>query len=241
MVVFIIILPYSPVMNRTYINDNSQQVESNIEETDSKVSLKKFKKYIKEKESQKLSDKEKRKLKNEKINFIKNSYNTFGVDRTFIEKIYPYTDDPDFWLDEYEIPFKDRANHRQLKIDITKHIINLNNNNWDYVVGMSFTRLRNAMCYMENDIYVHLYSIGVLGILLFIFPYFAILCYSLFKMIKDYKNRFTFLNVSLAGSIVLVFFAGIMSGNVFDEWICTLFLGLICGFLIININQKNKE
>ena len=84
-------------------------------------------------------------------------------------------------------------------------------------------------------------SIGIIGILLFIFPYFAILCYSLFKMIKDYKNRFTFLNVSLAGSIVLVFFAGIMSGNVFDEWICTLFLGLICGFLIININQKNKE
>ena len=241
MIAFIIILPYSPVMNRTYINDSSQQVESNIEETDSKIALKKFKKYVKEKESEKLSDKEKRQLKNEKINFIKNSYNTFGVDRTFIEEIYPYTDDPDFWLNEYEIPFKDRADHRQLKIDITKHIININNNNWDYVVGMSFTRLRNASCYMENDIYVHLYSIGIIGILLFIFPYFAILCYSLFKMFKDYKNKFTFLNVSLAGSIVLVFFAGIMSGNVFDEWICTLFLGLICGFLLININQKNKE
>lgn len=241
LIVFAIIMPYSPVMNRTYINENSQQVEDDIEGTSSDVALKKFKKYIAKKEKEDLTKEEKEALKQEKITFIKNSYNTFGVDRTYIEKIYPYTDDPDFWLSEYEIPFVDRANHRQLKTDITKHIIKLNDNMWDYVVGMSFTRLRNAPCYMENDIYVHLYSIGVIGILLFIFPYFAILCYSLYKIFKDYQNKFTFLNVTLVGSIILVFFAGIMSGNVFDEWICTLFLGLICGFLLININQKREE
>lgn len=239
--IFAAILPFSPVMNRTYINDNSKHVESELSSTNSKKLLKKFKKYIARKEKENLSEKEKKGLKKEKITFIKNSYNTFGVDRTYIEKIYPYTEDPDFWLDEYEIPFEDRANHRQLKKDITKHIIALNNNKLDYVVGMSFTRLRNANCYMENDIYVHMYSIGIIGILLFIAPYFCILCYSLYKMFKDYKNKFTFLNVTLAGSIILVFFAGIVSGNVFDEWICTLFLGLICGFLLINVNKQNAQ
>ena len=239
--IFTAILPFSPVMNRTYINDNSKQVEEDIDETNSKVMLKKFKKYIAKKEKENLTSDEKKALKKEKITFIKNSYNTFGVDRTYIEKIYPYTEDPDFWLVEYEIPFEDRANHRQLKTDITNHVIKLNNNKFDYIVGMSFTRLRNAPCYMENDIYVHMYSIGIIGILLFIFPYFVILCYSLYKMFRDYKNKFTFLNVTLVGSITLVFFAGIMSGNVFDEWICTLFLGLVCGFLLININQENDE
>ena len=60
-------------------------------------------------------------------------------------------------------------------------------------------------------------------------------------MFRDYKNKFTFLNITLVGSIMLVFFVGIMSGNVFDEWICTLFLGLVCGFILININQENDE
>ena len=241
MAIFASILPYSPVMNRTYINDNSKQVEDELSATNSKKSLEKFKKYIAEKEKEDLTEKEKKALKKEKVKFVKNSYNTFGVDRSYIEIIYPYTEDPDFWLDEYEIPFEDRANHRQLKTDITNHIVALNDNKLDYVVGMSFTRLRNAPCYMENDIYVHMYSIGFVGIILFIAPYFCILCYSLYKMFKDYKNKFTFLNVTLAGSIMLVFFAGIMSGNVFDEWICTLFLGLICGFLLINVMRVNDH
>ena len=106
---------------------------------------------------------------------------------------------------------------------------------------MSFTRLRNAPCYMENDIYVHMYSIGIVGIILFILPYLVVLGYSLYKMFKDYKNKFNFLNVTLAGSIALVFFAGIMSGNVFDEWICTLFLGLICGMLLISVNKNGNK
>lgn len=241
MIIFTAIIPFSPVMNRTYINDNSDVVEDNIKGANLNKDLTKFKKYIAKKEKENLTDKEKKELKKEKVNFIKNSYNTFGVDRTFIEKIYSYTEDPDFWLQEYEIPFNDRANHRQLKKDITRHVIELNDNPVDYIFGMSFTRLRNAQCYMENDILVHIYSIGIIGIILFIFPYFAILCYSLYKIFTNYKIQFNFLNISLLGSITLVFFAGIMSGNVFDEWICTLFLGLICGFLLININMNKSN
>ncbi len=235
------ILPFSPVMNRTYINDNSEVVEENIENSDGTKTLKKFKKYIAEKEKEDLTKEEREALQLEKSNFIKNSFGTYGVDRTFVEKIYPYTDDPDFWLAEYEIPFADRANHRQLKKDVTKRVIELNDNSIDYVVGMSFTRLRNALCYMENDIYVHMYSIGIIGIILFICPYLVVLGYALYKMFRDYNKKFTFINVTMAFSIVLVFFAGIVSGNVFDEWIVTLYLGLICGMLLLSINNKEEE
>lgn len=240
-IVGVAILPFSPVMNRTYINDNSKQVEDAISDSNAEKDLKKLKKYIASMESKQLTEQEAKKLKKIKIDFVKNSYVTFGVDRGYIEKIYPYTDDPDFWLHEYEIPFKDRANHRQLKIDITKRIIDINDNKLDYVIGMSFTRLRNAPCYMENDIYVHMYSIGIIGIILFICPYLVVLGYAGYQMIKDYKNKFNFINVTLVFSIVLVFFAGIFSGNVFDEWIVTLFLGLICGILLLNINKKEEQ
>lgn len=240
-IVGVVILPYSPVMNRTFINDNSKQVEDDIDSSNGKKDLKELKKYIASMEGKELTKEEEEELKEKKVTFIKNSYVTFGVDRTYIEKIYPYTDDPDFWLQEYEIPFVDRANHRQLKTDVTHRIIELNDNKMDYVIGMSFTRLRNAPCYMENDIYVHMYSIGIIGIILFICPYLVVLGYSVYRMFKDYKNKFNFINVTLAFSVVLVFFAGIVSGNVFDEWIVTLYLGLICGMLLLSINKKEEE
>ena len=75
----------------------------------------------------------------------------------------------------------------------------------------------------------------VLGI-----PYFVILMYGVYSVFKDYKNKFTFLNISLLFSIALTFVAGIFSGNVFDEWICTLFLGFMCGCLLLNLNKKES-
>ena len=238
---FTIILPYSPVMNRTYINDNDEIVEEDIENSNAKEDLKKFKKYITEQEKKDLTKEEEEALFKEKVKFVKRYHNTFGVDRTYSEIIYPYTEDPDFWLDEFEIPFVDRANHRQLKKDVTKRIIELNDNKVDYIVGMSFTRLRNAPCYMENDIFVHVYSIGVIGIILFILPYFIILVYSIYNVLKNYKEKFTFMNATLIFSIMLVFVAGMFSGNVFDEWICTLYLGFICGTLLLSLNKKKEK
>ena len=112
----------------------------------------------------------------------------------------------------------------------------LNDNNNDYLWGLSFTRLRNTYVYMENDIYVHLYSIGIFGILLFILPYVLVGIYSLYKMIKN--KKMTFINIIYLSSIAIVFLAGMVSGNVFDEWIVTLFLGFICGLLLKNNSIK---
>ena len=124
-----------------------------------------------------------------------------------------------------------------MKTIITHRVIELNDNKLDYVFGMSFSRLRNANIYMENDIYVHLYSIGIIGILLFIMPYFVIAVYSIIKILKS-KEKFVYLNIVYLFSIALAFIAGILSGNIFDEWIATLFLAFISGNLLLNVNKK---
>ena len=164
----------------------------------------------------------------------------YGFDPEYFNEIYPYEQDPDFWLKLAKMDYVNRANHRNLKTHITHRVIDLNDNNMDYVLGVGFSRLRNVPCYMENDIYVHIYSIGIVGILVFIAPYFVILMYGVYSVFKDYKNKFTFLNISLLFSIALTFVAGIFSGNVFDEWICTLFLGFMCGCLLLNLNKKES-
>ena len=241
LIAFGALLPFSPVMNRIYINDNSEQVEDSIKSMSADKMLKKFLKKMDEKEKEAKNDKDYAKIRKEKAEFLYNSYVTFGVDKQYIMNLYPYDEDVDFWLDEYKIPFNDRANHRQLKTDITKRIIELNDNKADYLVGMSFSRLRNAQVYMENDIYVHLYSIGIFGILLFIAPYLVMLFIGIYQVFRHYKEKFTFENIIYLFSICLVTIAGIVSGNVFDEWIVTLFLGFICGMLLLNLFDKKEK
>lgn len=235
------LLPFSPVMNRIYINDNSEEVEEEIESMSADKLLKNFLKKMEEKEKTAKNEDDLEEIKEEKAQFLFDSYVTFGVDKQYIMDLYPYDEDVDFWLSEYQIPFKDRANHRQLKTDITKRIIELNDNKADYLFGMSFTRLRNAQVYMENDIYVHLYSIGIFGILLLICPYIAILFIGIYQVFRHYKEKFTFENIIYLFSICLVIIAGVVSGNVFDEWIVTLFLGFICGMLLLNLFDNKKE
>ena len=235
------LLPFSPVMNRIYINDNSEEVEEEIESMSADKLLKNFLKKMEEKEKTAKNEDDLEEIKEEKAQFLFDSYVTFGVDKQYIMDLYPYDEDVDFWLSEYQIPFKDRANHRQLKTDITKRIIELNDNKADYLFGMSFTRLRNAQVYMENDIYVHLYSIGIFGILLLICPYIAILFIGIYQVFRHYNEKFTFENIIYLFSICLVIIAGVVSGNVFDEWIVTLFLGFICGMLLLNLFDNKKE
>lgn len=236
--IFCIILPFSPVSNRTYIDDESETVEATIDEEDGDNHLKELYKQIKELEKNAKTDEDYEEIYEIKTKFIKNNMDSYGFDRNYIVKLYPYTEDCDFWLDQFKVPFSKRANHRQLKTIITKRVVELNDNKLDYVFGMSFSRLRNANIYMENDIYVHLYSIGVIGILLFIVPYLVVVVYSLVKIIKN-KEKFTYLNMVYLFSIALIFLAGILSGNIFDEWIATLFLAFISGNLLLSINKNS--
>lgn len=238
-VIFLRILPFSPVSNRVYINDDADAVEENISVDFGEDALTKFSKEIRELEANAETEEDYQYIYELKIDFIKNNLDSYGFDRIYITKLYPYTEDYDFWLELFEVPFAERANHRQLKTLVTERIIELNDNKLDYVFGVSFTRLRNAQVYMENDIHVHLYSIGIIGILLFIVPYLVMVIYSFIKMLKN-KNKFNYLNMTYLLSIVLIFVAGILSGNIFDEWIATLFLAFICGNLLVNIINDKK-
>lgn len=231
----LVILTVSPVMNRTYITgEEVETTEKDIKD------LKKFISKVNKKENNASTKEELQKIREEKIKYVKDKYKIFKIDGNYIIDLYPYDGDVDFWLDEMTIPFEARANHRQLKKDITKRIIEINNNPYDYILGISFTRMRNAKIYMENDIYVHIYSIGIIGIILFILPYALIALYAFYHMFKN-KENFNYLNMTYLLCIGLVFVAGILSGNVFDEWIVTLFLGFICGLLLRNTIMDKKE
>lgn len=225
---FCILLPYSPVKNRTYAKNNAEKVNENIQ----KNSIIERKRLCQNTTS--ITE-----CRLDKIRYIEKYYQMYEFDNTYIIDNYNFHEDADFWIDAFDIPFEVRADHRNLKTLITKRIIKLNGNNWDYLFGISFTRLRNIKIYMENDIYVHLYTVGIFGIILFIFPYLLVCLKVLVNMIKN--KDISFIKCTYLSSVALVFMAGMVSGNVFDEWIVTLFLGFICGLLLNTIKNNKKK
>ena len=225
---FCILLPYSPVKNRTFAKDNANKVNEQIK-----------KQSIEERKQLCTNTITITECKLDKIRYIERYYKMYEFDKTYIIDNYNFHEDADFWVDTFDIPFEIRADHRNLKTLITKRIIKLNNNNWDYLFGISFTRLRNIRIYMENDIYVHLYTIGIFGIILFILPYLLISLKALISMLKN--KKLSFIKCTYLSSIALIFASGIVSGNVFDEWIVTLFLGFICGLLLNEIKEDKKK
>ena len=72
------LLPFSPVMNRIYINDNSEEVEEGIESMSADKMLKNFLKKMEEKEKAAKTEKDLKEIKEEKAQFLFDSYVTLG-------------------------------------------------------------------------------------------------------------------------------------------------------------------
>ena len=233
MVLTISIYPYLPVANRTYADEMEAIIMKRIKETGADLKLIETKEKIKELEE----SNNKEEIKKVKIEFIKDYYEIYGMDEKYIIKYYNYELDPDFWFSAFDIRYKDRADHRELKTLLMHRVSELNNNKLDYLFGFSFTRPRNAHIYMENDILVHMYTIGIFGIILLIMPYLGITFYALYLMFKK-KKQFNYMNMTLVFCILLVYLIGPLTGNVFDEWIVTLFLGFLTGTLLSYVKEK---
>lgn len=240
----LLIYKYTPVANRTYLIDKEFEINNLISETGAYEKLESLLLEIEIFESSNLDNLEYENeleiINQKKANYIKEYYEVYGFNKNYILNIYPYEQDLDFWLSLFQIPYKERCTSRQLKSLITSRIIELNDNKLDKFFGISFTRLRNFQVYMENDIKVHYYTIGTLGIILFILPYLFIVIFALYKMI-DNRISLNYLNFSCIFSILLVYIIGYLTGNIFDEWIVTLYLGFTTGFLLSNIKKVRKD
>lgn len=167
--------------------------------------------------------------------YLSVNYEAYSLPRQYVEEIYPMEKDTAFWCSYIEKPFSKRVGNRNLQINVTQRISSINNNSLDKIVGIGFSRLTSGNLYIERDILVHCYSIGVFGILLFIMPYVFIILYSSYKCLKEYNKNFTLKNVTLLMASTLCIAVSVFSGHVLDELIVTIFLGFILGLLLNSV------
>ncbi len=182
------------------------------------------------------------KTKKEKRNFLRRFigkyHNNYSINPRFILKSYPYQRDPYFWKKVMHWPAYDRMNGRRVEETMLNKVRETNNNKWDKWLGISFTRLSNIYS-IERDFVSQSYSLGYIGMALFLFPYLGILLYSLFYWLRERACRDLAIS-SLLMTNALALAAAFYAGNFMDFLTATLILGFMSGYLLSRIHDQRQ-
>lgn len=169
--------------------------------------------------------------------FIRKNYKAYALNPKFVFKSYSYQYDPEFWLGIMKEPGDLRLQNRHLEIAMLNQVRATNNNRLDKVLGISYTRESNIFN-LERDFLSQVYSLGWLGMLLFVGPYLAILLYAIINWLARKENR-NFLTSSLLVAISFILAAAFFSGNVMDFLTASFILAFVSGYLL-SLFKKNK-
>ena len=226
------ILTFSPIKNKEYGSDmeetfNELYINNNYGEILNKFDTISY-----------ISDSDKTYA--EKVDFIESEYLNFNLRPLYVEEIYNYGADPNFWINIMKLDYDKRDDDRKIQLYISKRIYNLNNNNIDKYLGMGYSTFKSSDLYLESDIMVHFFTIGILGIIIFFGPYIFAIIYSLYFILKNIKKHCTFKLLTLNLSLCIFIFGSIMTGHILDEMITYIFISLIVAEIIYEINEIKK-
>lgn len=169
--------------------------------------------------------------KDSMIEYIEKNYHNLQVNEQFITKSYPYKYDPEFWVEIINLPVVERLDWRNLEQRMLQRVMDINNNPTDKLLGITFARTQNIFN-LERDFLSQYYSMGVLGVIVFLGPYVILPIVCFIIMIKKFKEKFNVLNTSLCFSILFTLGVSYYSGNVIDGLTVTIILAFSLGYLV---------
>lgn len=171
-------------------------------------------------------------------NFIRKHADFYSLNGRFVSKSYSYKYDPEFWLNVMGLPVTTKMNNRYIETLMLNKVVANNHNKLDKFLGISYIRESNIFN-LERDFISQKYSLGWIGMILFLGVYVLSLIYAIYKWLRYRANK-TLLVSSLILSSGFLIVAGFYSGNVMDFLTANLILGFVLGYLLDQIN-KDKE
>ncbi|MCI9312299.1 MAG: hypothetical protein HFE68_02930, partial [Erysipelotrichaceae bacterium] len=170
----------------------------------------------------------------------------FGISPYIIDH-YHDIDHSSFWA--HYIQDTPNNDYRVLKTMILKDIYEKNNNKVDRYLGMGYTL---NYIYTEADYSYQYYSYGLLGLLVLIIPYYAILVYVFVQGLKHFRKMFTlecsiYFVAPLLGLLIAKY-----SGHVLERVFPLISIAFSLGILLVHtknmveipnayLNSKSKE
>ncbi|GHV98430.1 hypothetical protein lacNasYZ03_13130 [Lactobacillus nasalidis] len=179
------------------------------------------------------------KLKEFEQDFLAKYYKKYALNKRFITKSYPYKYDPQFWIDLLKQPASVRLANRQVELAMLKQVVKYDNNPLDKWLGIGYMRQTNIFN-LERDFTAQYYSLGIIGALLYLICYPAIILYGAFEWLKEKACR-TFYLTSLLLASALILGASYMSGNVLDFPTSNLLLAFLDGGILAYVKGSRKQ
>ena len=174
------------------------------------------------------------------ITFIENYYQDYHLHYDFVFDCYPYGYDPEFWYGVMNMSIEERTNFRTVEQMMLQRVKDKNNNPMDDYLGITFTRMGNIFD-LEKDFLSHYYTLGIAGLIIFLFPYLIITLVAIVKMLISFKKCATMKNVYYLLGCGVALCAAYLTGNVMDGLICTLILGFCFGQLINGVFNLGNQ
>ena len=244
LIVAVVLYTHSPSHTRSFASEYEGMYDEEMVEIDQAQYLSveefrkiladetKFKKYTKGLEGDLVTS--------AKSKYISEMYKYHYITNKYILEIYPYQDDLDFWLEIFNMPIAIKGDNRGRQVAIIKRIKHNNDNLLlDTLFGMGATPLNSRGYMIENDLISHYYNLGIIGIILFISPFLLGIVYSLYRC---RKHLFDIINMEFAVyvlAIVMTYFTGYFAGHVIDEYIISIYLGVVAG-IVTNFYRGEK-
>lgn len=235
---------HSPAHNRDFADTYQNMYEEELSEKEEGeyITLSDFNKILSNENSMKeyIGKKVvKHNLKYEAMcKYIAENHRYHGITKIYINEIYPYQDDPEFWINMFTLPAAIKGDNRERQIEIVKRIKEKNNNDFlDSLLGMGATPMNSRGYMIENDIISHYYNLGIIGIITFVAPFVTCLIYVIIKSRKNVLKLFNLQFIVLALALCEAYFLGYFAGHVLDEYIITLYLAPIAA-TIFNLYKE---
>lgn len=216
--IYICLLPFNPTFSR--ISENKAVIEASVKVPAVKNTENEF------------TSSEDIPIQESKEDYILKYYAQNNINENFILNRYPYQYDADFWYDILTSDNPSKSDYRFLEEAMIKRVISINNNKFDSLFGITYTRVQNIFN-IEKDFVMQYYSLGILGLLLVFAPYFLILFYWIFKMLNSKLKKLNIFSSVTFVTICMIFFVAYYSGNLLNSLGFGIYLSLITNALIL--------
>lgn len=233
LIAVIAIMPFSPSSSRESM-DGQQVINRESMRSVKDLSFEAYDRAMTEAQT----PEEKQKIK---LNFIGEKYPLYSIIPQLITHSLPYEQDPDFWIDVMNHNRTGYYDNRQMEQLMLKRVKSTNNKSLDNWFGITYSRMSNIYV-LERDFLAQYYTIGILGLMVFILPLVFLVIFGGLRILKHFHRLFNLKNASITFGLGMIFFISLYSGNILDFLIDTLILAFVLGYWLKDLNcQLNKE
>lgn len=233
--IYICLLPFNPTFLR--MSENKQVIEASSNSITTEDKTTPISNNMEKSQQNNEESLSRNSVEYKKDNILKN-YVQNNINENFILNRYPYEYDVDFWYDIINSNNPLKADYRFLEEAMVKRVISINNNKFDILFGITYTRVQNIFN-IEKDFVMQYYSLGIIGLILVFSPYFIMLLYWFFKTLFNKLKNLEILSVLAFTTTCMIFFVAYYSGNLLNSLGFGIYLAIIVNLLIFPIEKIN--